>query len=55
MKTDPITSMSWEVLSASIEEALTREQYHQAEELALSALEEAEEFEPGDRRFYLSP
>ncbi|HEY9719055.1 MAG TPA: tetratricopeptide repeat protein [Trichormus sp.] len=54
MKTDEIVSVNWEVLSASIEEALSNENFQEAEELALAALEEAEEFERTDRRLSIT-
>jgi tetratricopeptide (TPR) repeat protein len=54
MKTDEAVSMSWEVLCASVESALDNEDYDQAEELALAALEEAEEWELSDRRLSIS-
>lgn len=50
MKTEEKVSVSWEVLSASVEEALRAERYDEAELLALGALDEAEEFERSDRR-----
>jgi tetratricopeptide (TPR) repeat protein len=50
MKTDQATCLSWEVLCASIEEALRDEKFEDAENLALSALEEAEDFDRTDRR-----
>jgi tetratricopeptide (TPR) repeat protein len=54
MKTEEVVSMSWEVLIASVEDALANEKFQQAEELALSALEEAEDFEAGDRRLSIT-
>jgi tetratricopeptide (TPR) repeat protein len=50
MKTEEAPSVSWEVLTASVEEALRNGRYDDAENLALSALEEAEEFDRADRR-----
>ncbi len=54
IKTEEAVSLSWEVLTASVEEALAAEEFSQAEELALAALEEAEDFEPGDRRLSIT-
>ena len=54
MKTEEIVSMSWEVLTSAVEDALGREQYDQAEELALAALEEAEDFDRADRRLSIT-
>lgn len=54
MKTEEVVSLSWEVLSASVEEALAKEEFTQAEELALAALEEAEDFEQSDRRLSIT-
>lgn len=44
----------WEVLTATAEHALQNMNYSEAETMALSALEEAESFEPGDGRLAMT-
>lgn len=45
-----VPTSPWDILIASVEQAMEKGQWEEAERLALSALEEAECFEPDDRR-----
>lgn len=45
-----VPTSPWDILIASVEQAMEKGQWEESERLALSALEEAECFEPDDRR-----
>jgi tetratricopeptide (TPR) repeat protein len=53
-KTEGDVCVPWEVLTASVEKALENNDLEEAENLALAALEEAEDFESGDGRLAMT-
>jgi tetratricopeptide (TPR) repeat protein len=53
-KTEGDVCVPWEVLTASVEKALENNDLEEAENMALAALEEAEDFESGDGRLAMT-